>query len=176
MHELPPWVYIMVTSVTAVGVLLQAAFLGGMLFALKKALARLDNVSKMAEEQIVPTMGTARKMLEEEGPKIHAAIKDAVETCANLKAISLTARTMTAEAGAAVDDLLMKTETQAARVDEMLTGTLDSIAQATATLQRYVGGPSRQINALINGLRAGFDVLRSRGREAHAAADGEHFV
>jgi len=166
----------MVTSVTAVGVLLQAAFLGGMLFALKKALSRLDDVSKMAEEQIVPTMGMARKLLEEEGPKIKTAIKEVAETCANVKAITHKARTITAEAGTAVEDLLVKTETQAARVDEMLTGTLDSIAQATATLQRYVGTPSRQIGALMNGLRAGFDVLRSRGREAHVAADGEHFV
>jgi hypothetical protein len=32
------------------------------------------------------------------------------------------------------------------------------------------------LNAVLNGLRVGFDVLRSKEREAHAAADGDHFV
>jgi uncharacterized protein (DUF39 family) len=71
---------------------------------------------------------------------------------------------------------LQKTEFQADRVDEMVTGTLNSIAHATATLQRAVSGPVRRISAVLNGVRAGIDVLRSREPEAHAAADGEHFV
>lgn len=176
MHELPPWVYVLVTSVTALGVLLQAAFLGGMFLALKGALKRLDDVSRMAEEHIVPTMGRARKLLEEETPRIKVAIENAVELTQSLRTVSKIAEEKTADVSAAIDDLLTKTETQAARVDEMLTGTLDSIAEATATLQRYVGTPARRVNAVMNGLRAGFDVLRSRGREAHVAADGDHFV
>jgi hypothetical protein len=61
-------------------------------------------------------------------------------------------------------------------VDEIVTGTLDSVVHATSTLQKAVSGPVRQVNAVLNGLKAGFDVLRSKEREAHAAADGDHFV
>jgi hypothetical protein len=75
-----------------------------------------------------------------------------------------------------VDHLIQKAEVQAERVDDMVTGTLNSIAYATASLQRFVSGPARQVGAIFNGLRAGIDVLRSREREVHAAADGDHFV
>jgi hypothetical protein len=77
---------------------------------------------------------------------------------------------------AAVDDLLKKAAVQADRVDEMVTGTLNSVAHATATMQKAVSGPVRQVGAVLNGLRAGFDVLRSKEREVHASADGDHFV
>jgi len=73
--------------------------------------------------------------------------------------------------------LLKKTEAQAERIDEMVTGTLNSIAHATATVQRTVAAPIRQASALFNGLRASFDVFRgSREPAAHSAADGDQFV
>ena len=50
MHqEIPQWVYIVFTAVTAAGVLMQALVLLGMLFALKSALRRVDEVTKKAE-------------------------------------------------------------------------------------------------------------------------------
>lgn len=176
MHDIPPWIYVTVTSVTALGVLLQAAFLGGMLFALKKALKRLDAVSQMAEEHIVPAMGVARKMLEENAPKVKIVVDHAVTAAADLAELSKTAKEKTAEVGIAVDDLVKRTEEQAERLDEMLTGTLDSVSHATATLQRVVTSPMRQIGAVLSGLRAGFDVLVGRDHDAHAAADGDQFI
>jgi methyl-accepting chemotaxis protein len=176
MHDIPPWIYVTVTSVTAIGVLLQAAFLGGMLFALKKALKRLDAVSQMAEEHIVPAMGVARKILEENAPKVKIVVDHAVQVSADLAELSRTAKEKSAEVGVAVDDLVKRTEVQAERLDEMLTGTLDSVSHATATLQRVVTGPVRHIGAVLNGLRAGFDVLVGRDHDAHTAADGDQFI
>jgi hypothetical protein len=77
---------------------------------------------------------------------------------------------------AVLDDVLERVAVQTDRVDEIVTGTLDSVVHATSTLQKAVSGPVRQLNAVLNGLRVGFDVLRSKEREAHAAADGDHFV
>jgi hypothetical protein len=65
---------------------------------------------------------------------------------------------------------------QADRVDEMVTGTLNSVANATEAVQKAVSGPVRQVGAVLNGLRAGLDVLRNKGRDAHASPDGDHFV
>lgn len=176
MHDLPPWLFGIFTAVSAFGVLLQALVLLSIFLALRRTLKRADELTRVAEEHIVPTMAMARKLLEEETPKIKVAIQNTVELTQSLRTVSEAAEEKSAEVSAAVDDLLKMTEMQAARVDEMLTGTLDSIAQATATLQRYVGGPARRISGLMNGLRAGFDVLRNRDHEAHAAADGDHFV
>lgn len=170
MHQIPQWVYILFTAVTAVGVLLQAFVLLGMLIALKGALGRLDQVSKLAEEHVIPTLQSARKLLEEVSPKLKTAAQ-------NMMQVSETLRNQSGHVSEAVDDLLKKTEAQAERIDEMVTGTLNSIAHATAAVQRTVGAPIRQASAIFSGLRASFDVFRGgRERVTHSAVDGDQFI
>lgn len=185
MHEIPPWIYITFTVVTTIGVVFQAAVLLGMLLALKGALKRMHELSELAQEHAIPALATARRLLEEVGPKLKVASQNAVTVSQNAIKVSQSAveisetlKEQSARLGTTVDQLREKTEVQAERVDEMVTGTLDSIAHATAMLQRFVAGPVRQISAVFNGLRAGFGVLREREQEheVHSAADGDHFV
>jgi hypothetical protein len=175
-HDIPTWVYILFTAVTALGVMMQALVLLGMLFALKGALGRLNEVSKKAEENVLPLLATSRSLMEEISPKLKVAAQNALEVSQTAREVSLTVKTESQNVAAAVDDLLKKAAVQADRVDEMVTGTLNSVAHATATMQKAVSGPVRQVGAVLNGLRAGFDVLRSKEREVHASADGDHFV
>jgi hypothetical protein len=183
MHQVPEWIYITFTAVTAFGVLLQAVVLLAMLLALKSALGRLNEVSRVAEEHVIPTMASARRLLDEIGPRLKVVSQNAVTVTQNAVKVSQSAaeisetlKEQSARLSVTVDQLREKTEVQAERVDEMVTGTLDSIASATAMLQRVVAGPLRQISAVLNGLRVGFGVLREREREVHSAADGDHFV
>lgn len=169
MHQVPEWVYIVFTAVTALGVLMQALVLLGMLVAMKGALGRLDQVSKLAEEHVLPALAAAQHLLEDVSPKLKVAAD-------NVMQMSQTLRTQSVHVSDTVDDLLKKTEAQAVRADEMVTGTLNSIAHATATIQHAVLVPVRQVGAVLNGLRVGLDVLRSKERTTHAAADGDHFV
>lgn len=168
-HSIPAWVYILFTAVTAAGVVMQALVLLGMLFAIKAALSRLDEVTKQAQEHALPALATARHLLDEVSPKLKVAAQNVLE-------VSHTLKNESTHVSGAVDELLKKAEVQVDRVDEMVTGTLNSIAYATATVQKAVSTPMRQVGAVLSGLRAGFDVLRSKDREAHAAADGDHFV
>jgi methyl-accepting chemotaxis protein len=168
-HDIPAWVYIVFTAVTAAGVVMQALVLLGMLFAVKAAMARLDDVTKQAQEHALPALATARHFLEEVSPKLKVAAQNVLEVSETLKHEST-------HVTGAVDELLKKAEVQVDRVDEMVTGTLDSIAYATATVQRAVVSPMRQVGAVLSGLRAGFDVLRSKDRNSHEGADGDHFV
>jgi len=168
-HDIPVWVYITFTAVTAAGVLMQALVLLGMLIALKKAFARVDEVTKKAEENALPALQSARSLLEEISPKVKV-------TAQNLLEVSQTLSVESKNVAGALDELLKKAAVQTDRLNEMLTGTLDSVAHATATVQRAVAAPVRQVGAVLSGLRAGFDVLRNKEREAHAAADGDHFV
>jgi FAD/FMN-containing dehydrogenase len=168
-HDIPQWVYIVFTAVTAAGVLMQAFVLLGMLFALRVAMRRVDEVTSKAEEHALPALAAAHKLLEDVSPKLKVAAQNLMEVSETLRSKSVTVTD-------AVDDLLKKTEVQVERVDEMVTGTLNSIAHATATVQKAVVTPVRQVGAVLSGLRAGFDVLRSRENQVHAAADGDHFV
>jgi methyl-accepting chemotaxis protein len=156
------------TIVTALAVLMQAFVLLGMLFAVKAAMRRVDEVTTKAQEHALPALETARTLLDEISPKLKIAAQNMMEVSETLKARSVTVSD-------AVDDLLKKAEVQVDRVDEMVTGTLDSIVHATATVQKAVATPVRQVSAVLNGLRAGLDVLRNRD-QAHATGDGDHFV
>jgi hypothetical protein len=189
-HQIPEWVYIAFSVVTAIGVLLQAIAMLGILFAIRTALQQVKEISTTTELHVVPAMATAKRLIDEVGPKVKVAAENAVTlsqkaieiserasvASEHLVAVAGTVREQSVQVGDTLSDLLKKTEAQAERVDEMVTGTLDTIAHATAMWQRAVAGPWRQANALINGLRAGLSVFRGRGREVHAAADGDHFV
>lgn len=168
-HNIPEWVYITFTAVTAAGVLMQALVLLGMLFALKGALRRVDEVTKKAEEQAIPVLQTTRSLLEEVSPKLKV-------TAQNLLEISHTVRAQSSQIAGTVDDVVKRTSAQVDRVDEMVTGTLDSVAHATSVLQNVVIGPARQVGAVLNGLRAGFDVLRKKEQNNHTGSDGDQFV
>jgi hypothetical protein len=189
-HSIPEWLYIAFFIVTAIGVGLQAIAMLGIMFAIRTALKQVKEISTTTELHVVPAMASAKRLIDEVGPKVKVAAENAVVlsqkaieiserasvASEHLVAVAETAHEQSANVSETLNDLLKKTEAQAERVDEMVTGTLDTIAHATATWQRAVAGPWRQVNAVLNGLRAGFSVIRGREREAHAAADGDHFV
>jgi hypothetical protein len=189
-HQIPEWIFIAFIAITAIGVLLQAIAMLGILFALKEALKQVKEASTMAETYVVPAMASAKRLIDEVSPKVKVAAENAAtlsqkaieiservsEASQHVAEVTGTLREQSVQVSATVTDLLKKTEAQAERIDGMVTGTLDSIATATAAWQRVVAGPLRQANAVLNGLRAGLGVFRGREREAHAAADGDHFV
>jgi len=169
-HDIPVWVYVVFTAVTAAGIMMQALVLLGILFALKGALRRLTEFSNKAEEHVLPILETTRRLMEDVSPKLKVATQNVLE-------VSQTLRVESKQVAGTVDELLKKASVQTERLDEILTATLNSVAHATATVQRAVVTPARQVGAVLNGLRAGFDVLRNhKERETHAAADGDHFV
>jgi hypothetical protein len=61
-----------------------------------------------------------------------------------------------------VDDVLEKTRAQTARVDEMVSGTLDGLTHAGVAIQHGIAAPLRQLNGILNGLKAGFGVFRAK--------------
>lgn len=163
------WVLLLFTALVALAMLVQAGVMVGMFIAARVSLKRMEGLAKMAEEHALPALISAKSLLDAVSPKLKIAAD-------NVAAVSEMLRTQTQSMNQTLDDVLKKTEVQAARVDEMITGTLNAVADATAAAQRAVTTPVRQVNALLNGLRVGMDVLRGRSREAHAAADGDHFV
>ncbi len=57
-----------------------------------------------------------------------------------------------------------KTRAQAARVDGMVTSVLNTTAEISDTLQQAVKVPVREFTGLVNGFKAGLDVLVGRAK------------
>ncbi len=156
MHpDIPPYIYIVFTAATAFGVLMQAGILLGMFIGLKKMQNRVDNVLNQMSEHALPLIASSKVALEELSPKLKVIASNLVEVSETLKHESKTIKL-------SVDDVLEKTRAQTARVDEMVSVTLDGISHASAVIQHGIEVPLRQVHGIFNGLRAGFDVLRNK--------------
>ena len=114
-----------------------------------------DTASKVADaanRHVEPTMATIRRTVDENSPRVKIIVDNVAEMTETIKSES-------SHVGETLDALLKKTEHQADRVDEMVSGTLNSISHATATLQKAVVLPVRQVGAVLSGLRAGIGFL-----------------
>jgi methyl-accepting chemotaxis protein len=159
--QLPQIYYIIFTAITAVGVLLQAFVLLGMYIAIRQSTKKLHEITDEVRVHLLPTVNATRQLIEDLSPKLKIATSNLVE-------VSHTLRHETKHVSATMDDVLSKTKAQAARVDEMMSGVLNTVEHASAVVQHSVAAPLRQVSGVMAGLKAGFDVLRGKEKEPEA--------
>jgi len=162
-------VWIIFTAVTSIGVLLQASVLLAMFFAVKKAMDEAHELSDQLKQHLVPTIAVARNLIEDISPKVKVATSNLVEASSIL-------RSQAEHINKTVAHVADIAQTQAERVDVMATAVLDGVTQATAAVQHGIATPLKQVSGVLNGLRAGLDVLRKKDRPPHVEGDGSNFV
>ena len=84
----------------------------------------------------------------------------------NLVETSHIVRAKAQEFDSTVSDVNEKTRAQAARVDDMVTSVLNTTSHVASTIQKGVQIPVREFSGLMNGLKAGLDVLVGRSKSA----------
>ena len=167
--QIPQMIFIIFTAVTSVGVLIQAGVLLGMYFAVKKTTEEARELSAQLKQHLVPTLSTARNLIEDVSPKIKIATS-------NLVTASNTLRTQAENINKTVADVADMAQAQVSRVDEIATAVLDGLTQATASIQHGITTPLKQVSGVLNGLRAGLNVLRKKEPSAHIESEENHFV
>lgn len=160
---------IVFTIFTAVGVLLQAFVLLAMYFAVKKTTDKVHDISDQLKQHLIPTLATSRNLIEDISPKVKVATTNLVEA-------SQVLRSQTEQINQTVSHVAGMAEAQVSRVDEMATAVLDGLTQATAAVQHGITSPLKQVSGVLNGLRAGFDVLRKKERPSHVESDDGNFI
>ena len=169
MHALSPTYYIVFTAVTAAGVLLQALVLLAIYIAIRRSTGKLQETLDEVKSKALPTLESARSLLDEVSPKLKT-------TTRNLAEVSETLRTQASHVNATVELLLERTNAQVSRVDDMVTATLDALEHASRAIDLAVSVPARRVTGLLRGLKVGVDVLmggKKPGVTAHATTVGE---
>ena len=142
-------------AVAAFGLLLHGlstlAIAIGARAAQKKVMALIDDVRIHA----MPAIISSRELIQDVTPKVKI-ITD------NLTAISSSVRAKTEEVSGLVGDVTNKAQVQATRVDDMVKGTLDQINSAAHAVEHGIAIPVRQLNGILNGVRAGVEALRRK--------------
>jgi len=139
-------------AVTAAAVVLQAAILGAMFFAMRKTSSRVEQLAADLTTKVLPTAELVHSMVSELQPKIQSAVTDVSETAALV-------HSQLERFDVALNDIIDRTRLQVIRADEFVGRTLDRVEQTTEIMHRTVVSPVRQISALMQGLSVGFGSL-----------------
>ena len=156
-------------AVAAVSILMQAGFTLGMFIGARKAQKKLMALADDVRLHALPVIMSSRELIQDITPKLKTITE-------NLAAISTTLRSKTEQVGGLVADVTNRAEAQAARVDGMVKGTLDHLTSAVQAIEHGIAVPVRQVNGILNGLRAGVDVMRNKDRSNHLNPEDDLFV
>lgn len=166
--------YVIFTAATAIAVTLQMLILLGMFLALRKAQKKVEALIDEARVHLMPMIATSRGLVDDLGPKVTAMVNDLtpkIKTISsNVVETTSLVRSEAEHIKATVDEVVGRTRGQAARVDGMVTGTLNGVEHATATIQNGVNIPLRKISGWVAGVKAAVEVL-GRKRPSRTATE-----
>jgi hypothetical protein len=149
---------IVFVGMVAIALVAQAIALIIMAVGAGKARKRGLEIAEEVRMKLMPILDTTHGVIHDSAPKVKIITENLVET-------SHVLRSKAQEFDVTASDLNRKTRAQAARVDGMVTSVLNTTADISETLQRAVKVPVREFAGLVNGFKAGLDVLVGRAKE-----------
>jgi hypothetical protein len=156
-------------AIATFSILMQAGFTLAMLIAARKTQKKVMGLAEDVRLHALPAIIASRDVIQEITPKLKIITE-------NLTAVSTTLRTKTEKVGGLVGDVTDRAQAQAVRVDGMVKGTLDHLTSAIQAIEHGVAVPVRQVNGILNGLRAGVDVMRKKDVSNHQDPEDDLFV
>jgi hypothetical protein len=122
-----------------------------------KARKRGLEIVEEVREKVMPILTGTHELIRDNSPKVKVITENFVET-------SHIIRSKAQEFDVTASDLNAKTRAQAARVDGMVSSVLNTTAEITDSIQRGIKIPVREVTGMVNGLKAGLDVLVGRAK------------
>jgi hypothetical protein len=145
-------------GLVAVAMVVQAIAVIVMAVGAAKASKRALEMADELRGKITPFIDTTHGLIQDSAPKVKVITENLAET-------SHIVRRKAVEFDATATEVNMKARAQAARVDGMVTGVLDTTSEISQTIQRAVKVPVKEFAGLVNGFKAGLDVLVGRAKE-----------
>jgi hypothetical protein len=156
-------------AIAAVSILMQAGFTVAMFIGARKAQKKLMGLADDVRLHALPAIIASRDVIQDISPKLKIITE-------NLTAVSTTLRIRTEKVGGLVGDVTDRAQAQATRVDGMVKGTLDHLTSAVQAIEHGIQVPVRQVSGILNGLRAGVDVMRKKDLSNHLEPEDDLFV
>jgi hypothetical protein len=156
-------------AVAAISILMQAGFSVATFFAARKAQKKIMNLADDVRLHALPAIMSSRELIQDVTPKLKLITE-------NLTATTATLRSKAEQVGGLVGNVTDRAQVQASRVDGMVKATLDQLTNAVHALEHGVAVPVRQVNGILNGLRAGMDVLKKKTPTNHLDPEDDLFV
>jgi methyl-accepting chemotaxis protein len=127
-----------------------------------KVSKRLLGIAEEVKAKTLPALERTENMLQEIHPKMRIITDNLVETTEVVRAKA-------EEFDSTITEVNARARAQTARVDDMVTSVLDTTAGIASTIQKGVQVPVREFQGIMNGIRAGIDVLVGRRNHTPSA-------
>src|ERR1700722_4564014 len=142
-------------GMVAVALVVQAIALIAMAVGAAKARKRGLEMVEELRTKMMPILDNTHGFIQDTAPKVKIITENFVET-------SHVIRSKAQEFDVTASDLNAKTRAQAARVDGIVTSVLNTTAEISESIQKGIKIPVREVTGVVNGLKAGLDVLVGR--------------
>jgi hypothetical protein len=139
-------------GMVAVALVVQAVALIVMAAGAAKARKRGLEIAEEIKSKLMPVIDGAQGILHDATPKIKVITENLVET-------SHVVRSKAVEFDATMGEANRRARTQMATIDGMISKTLAATADVMASVEHAVRVPVREVAGVVNGLKAGLDVL-----------------
>jgi Bacterial protein of unknown function (DUF948) len=148
------WVAVFVI-VAAVAIVVQAGILIAMFFQTRRTMERMERFTSDLESRLSPILSRVQTLLEETQPKISEMVADAAH-------VVYLARGQAQKVDRVFTEASDRLRGQLVRADRILTGALEAVEDAGARFGTSVWRPVHKVSALVQGIKVGLDLLRSR--------------
>ena len=152
-------------GIVAFSALIQACVLIGIAIGASKAQKKLLEIAQDLHTAAMPAIRNVQELVTDATPKVRIITENLLET-------SYVVRAKAQELDATLSDVNNRTRSQVAQVDSLITNTLKAASDIAATVQHSIRVPVREMAGVVNGLKAGLDVLVGRVKGFGSGSSG----
>jgi methyl-accepting chemotaxis protein len=148
------WVQVFIV-VASVAIVVQAAMLTAMFLQMKRLSERLERFTGDLESRLTPILSRVQIFLDDTQPKISEMVADAAH-------VVYLARAQAQKVDRVFTEASDRLRGQLVRADRILTGAMEAMEDAGSKFTHSVWRPVQKVSALMQGIKVGIDLLRSR--------------
>jgi len=150
--------------VAAVALVVQVVILTMLFFQLRKTTENVNRLVGDLHSRVGPILTRAQILLDDTQPKISSMVNDASH-------IVYLARGQAQKIDRVFTDAADRLRGQLVHADRILTGTLEAVEDAGAKFSHSFWRPVQKASALVQGIKVGLDLLRSRRHRRRSGDD-----
>ena len=163
----------LVGIIVALALFVQVIMLSALFFQTRKTMQQIERTVNDLNTKFSPILTRVQILLEDTQPKISTMVSDAAH-------IVYLARGQAQKVDRVFTDATDRLRGQLVRADRILTGTLEAVEEAGSQFKHSLWRPVQKASALVQGIKVGIDLLRSRRsaprRDEHSEQEEELFI
>jgi hypothetical protein len=141
--------------VVAIALVVQVSILTALYIQTRRTAQQVEKTVTDLNNKVGPILTRVQILLDDTQPKISTMVSDAAH-------IVYLARGQAQKVDRVFTDATDRLRGQLVRADRILTGTLEAVEEAGSQFKHSFWSPVRKASALVQGIKVGIDLLRSR--------------